>query len=100
MELVFNSPVFPTDFKESFGTGFLRGEAGNAADKFVAQGVACKIGHRAFDPHDLLVMGELNISFELGAAPDSAGFDPAMSFVHRFMLRGEKPPGEGFRCRC
>jgi hypothetical protein len=66
----------------------------------VTQGVAGKIGHRAFDPHDLLVMGELNISLELAAGPDSSGFDPAMSFVYRFMLRGGKPPYGGFRCRC
>ena len=64
MQLIFDSPVFSTDFKESFRTGFLRSEAGNAADNFVAQEVSGKICHRALDPHDLLVMGKLNIFFE------------------------------------
>jgi hypothetical protein len=38
------------------------------------------------------VIRELKVSFEFSAGPDSAGFDPTVPFVHRFMLRGEKPP--------
>jgi hypothetical protein len=95
MQLVFNSPVFSTDFKESFRTSFLRSEAGNAADNFVAQEFSGKIGRQALDPHDLLVMGKLNIFFKFIAGPDPSDFDPTMSFVHRFMLRGGKPPCGG-----
>lgn len=96
MQLVFNAPVFAVDLKESFRAGFLGSKAGNTAHHFVAERVSIKVGHQALDPHYLLVIGELNVSFELGAGPDSSGFDPSVSFVHRFMLRGEKPPYGGF----
>ena len=95
MQLVFNSPVSPIDFKESFWTGFLGRKAGNAAHYFVAQRFSRKIRCRALYPHNLFLIRELKVSFEFGAGPDSSGLDPTMSFVHRFMLRGEKlPAGE------
>ena len=95
MQLVFNAPVFAVDLKESFRTGFIGSKAGNTAHHFVAERVSIKVGHRALDPHYLFVIGKLNVSFELGAGPDSSGFDPSVSFVHRFMLRGEKTPYGG-----
>jgi len=54
--------------------------------------IAGKIGRYTFDPHDLFMIGKLKVAFEVGADPDSSDFDPAVPFVHRFMLRGEKPP--------
>jgi len=51
-----------------------------------------KISRYTFDPHYLLAIGKRKVSFKFGAGPDSAGFDPAVSFIHRFMLRGEKSP--------
>ena len=61
----------------------------------MAERFAGKISSGAFDPHYLLVIGELKVSFEFDAGPDSSGFDPTMPFVHRFMLRGEKRPAGG-----
>ena len=61
----------------------------------MAEHFAGKISRYAFDPHYLFVKGEIKVSFEFGADPDSSGFDPTVPFVHRFMLRGEKlPSGE------
>jgi hypothetical protein len=58
----------------------------------MAEPFAGKISSGAFDSHYLFVIRELKVSFEFSAGPDSAGFDPTVPFVHRFMLRGEKPP--------
>ena len=95
MQLVFNAPVFAVYLKESFRAGFLGSKAGNTADHFVSEWVSSKVGHRALDPRYLFVMRKLNVSFEFGAGPDSSGFDPSVSFVHRFMLRGGNPPYGG-----
>lgn len=61
----------------------------------MAEPFAGKISSYAFDPHYLFMIRELKVSFESGAGPDSAGFDPTVPFVHRFILRGEKPPSGG-----
>lgn len=61
----------------------------------MAERFAEKISGNAFDSHHLGVTGELKVSFEFGAGPNSSGFDPTMPFVHRFMLRGEKRPDGG-----
>jgi hypothetical protein len=43
------------------------------------------------DAEDLFQKGKLDVVIQLGAGPDLAEFDPAMTFVQGFMLRGEKP---------
>ncbi len=48
------------------------------------------------DAEDLLQVGELDVVIQFGAGPDPADFDPAMTFVDGFMLRGGKPRSRGF----
>jgi hypothetical protein len=44
-------------------------------------------------------MRKLDVVVQLRAGPDPSHFEPAMPLVGRLMLRGEKPPGGGIRCR-
>ncbi len=61
----------------------------------MAKWFSLQVGGETLDAEDLFQEGKFEIVIQLGAGPDLADFDPAMTFVRGFMLRGEKPRSRG-----
>lgn len=76
-----------------------RGETGYTKSNIMSKVVAFKVSCYAFNSHDLFVIREITISLQQGAAVDAPDFYAPVPSVDGFMLRGEKPPGGGFRYR-
>ena len=101
MKGVFDFPVAPDQSEKAFGRGLLPREACDSVDDLGAKVLSLKIRHMAFDPKDLLVMGERKVGKggQLRADGNGPPFNTAVSLVDRVspVLRGEKPPMGGFR---
>ena len=62
----------------------------------MAKWFSLQVGGETLDAEDLFQVGKFEVVIQLGAGPDPADFDPAMTFVQGFMLRGGKPRFRGF----
>ena len=92
METVFNTPVFAAGIKQTFGVGVLGFETGNPIDGFRGELVSDQVRGFTANGADLLGMREIHVSVQIGAGPDVADLQPAMGFIDRGVLRGEKTP--------
>jgi len=96
VDAVFDLPVTPDILQQVCGRGLLLGEAGHPVDHLMATWFCSQVEGDTLDAEDLFQVGEVEVAVQLGAGPDPAGFDPAMTLVEGFMLRGEKPRCRGF----
>ena len=62
----------------------------------MAKWFSLQVGGVTLDAEDLFQEGKFEVVIQLGAGPDLAEFDSAMTYVQGFMLRGEKPRFRGF----
>lgn len=90
MEPVFDRPMAPAQFEQPLGSGLVGFKTGDAIDRFGAEFLTDYFGDIAPDGKDLCGMREVKITGQLGAAPDRAQFQTAMSFIDGGVLRGEK----------
>ena len=97
MKTVFDRPVAAAGSEQAFGVGALGIETGDSIDGFRGEFVADQLRDFAANREDLMGVGKIEISVQFGAGPDGADFEPAMSFIDRGVLRGEKTPFSGRR---
>jgi hypothetical protein len=77
--------------QELVGRGAPGASARDPADHLAAALAGGEFLGDSFDLEDLLAVREVQVVVELGAGPDPAGVDAAVTFVNRLVLRGEKP---------
>ena len=96
VQLVLNFPVTPVEIKDTFrgslNTRYAVGHLFAAFSAFDRAGVPLYL-------EDGLTVGKVDVALKLLARPDLAGLEPPVHLVDRGMLRGEKPPSGGPRCR-
>ncbi len=92
METVFNAPVFAAGIQQARGCRAYGFEACDRIDGFGGGLVANQVRGFAANGADLLGVGEIHVSIEIGAGPDVADLQPTMGFIDRGVLRGEKTP--------
>ncbi len=77
-------------FEQAAGIGLLGSQTGKAVDRLTALFAGHDFGDVALDGKDLRGVREIKIVRELGAAPDRAPLQTAMSFIGGGVLRGEE----------
>lgn len=92
MQAVFDAPVAAIEIQELFRACFWGREARNAIGNLAARRVSPEVPGDALDSRDLFVMWKVEIVLKVGRSPNPAYFPTAVAFLHRFVLRGEKPP--------
>ena len=97
MQAVFDAPVAAIEIQELFRACFLGREARNAIGD-LARRVSPEAPGYAFDSSDLFVMWKVEIVLKVGRSPNPAYFPTTVAFLHRFVLRGEKPPTSRLLC--
>lgn len=67
MKGVFDFPVTPDQSEKAFGRSLLPREACDSVDNLGAKVLSLKIRHMAFDPKDLLMMGNVKSGKEVSS---------------------------------
>lgn len=97
MEPVFNRPMVSAQGEQALGICFFGFQAGETINGFGAEPLGDQIGGVAPDREDLSHMGKVQVIVQLGAGPDAADFQTAVTFIGRGVLRGGKTPSSGRR---
>ena len=92
METVFNAPVFAAGIQQARGGSAYGFKTGDRIDGFGGGFLADQVRDFTANGADLLGMGEIHISIQIGAGPYVADLQPAVGFIDRRVLRGEKTP--------
>jgi hypothetical protein len=90
MEAIFNGPVTSCRAEQLRRRGFVGRARSDAADDFPVELARGDDLADAFDLEDLAAVGKREVVVELGAGPDSPGFEAAVALFDRLVLRGEK----------
>lgn len=88
-----DAPMAAVQGEQPFGVCLLGRQARDQMDLFDA-GFSCAAGKDfALDGGDLSDVGKGQVVVQGGARPEAAGLDPAVAFIDRRVLWGEKRPG-------
>lgn len=95
VEPVLDRPVSSDEFEQPAGRCLFRGQAGNALDDLMAKGRPVQLPNGSFYLEDLPTVGEFHVVVEVGADPDLAYLDAAVTLIDRFGVRGKKSRARG-----
>jgi hypothetical protein len=73
-------------------------QTGDTVDGFCGEFVADQVRRFATNGADLLGMGKIHISVQIGTGPDLANLQPSVRFIESGVLRGKKTPISNRRC--
>jgi hypothetical protein len=89
----------PVQCEQLLGAGLCTGLAADEVNPLEAGLLAADLEDFALDAGNLSRMRKFQIVVEPLAGPDAACFDAAMRLLDSDVLRGERPPCGGLRCR-
>src|SRR5207253_10691273 len=90
--------MLAAEVENALGVGTSGCRAGDAINGFGAEFLRNHFCGFALDGEDLGGVRKVDVTRQLGAGPDAPDFYPAMGFICRGVLRGEKTPASNRRC--
>ena len=87
---VLDRPVPTDNFEQPFGGCCSFGQAGDALDDLVAKRRPIQLADSSFHLENLATVGEVHVIVEVGADPDLAYLEAAVTLIDRFGVRGKK----------
>jgi len=98
MEAILNGPMLAVEGENAVRPGTFGGKAGDTVNNFGMEILRNHVCRLALNGEDLRGMRKVDVASQLGTGPDMPHFDPAMAFIGRGVLRGEKTPDLNRRC--